>query len=115
VNSKSVDWSCLGLLIDDIQSDLRPIPQWRMQFVGREGNQIAHRLSCMATSRILNEKWFDQPTKGIITYCTDGAPSFIFLMFLLSKVQSAQTILISQKLIGTVGGVAFKVALPVIR
>jgi hypothetical protein len=64
VNSKSVDWSCLDLLLDDIRSELRPIPQWHMQFVGREGNQTAHRLSHMATSRILDEKWFDQPPEG---------------------------------------------------
>ena len=36
-----------------------------MKYIGREGNQTAHKLSRMATSRVLDEKWLDQPPECI--------------------------------------------------
>ena len=65
VNSSTVDWSSLGLLIDDIKGELRLVPGWQMKYIGREGNQNAHKLSRMATSRVLDEKWIDQPPECI--------------------------------------------------
>ena len=63
-----MDLSSLGLLINDIKKGLRHVPEWTMQHIDREANQIAHKLAQMATSRAWDEKWFAQPPE-CITEC----------------------------------------------
>jgi ribonuclease HI len=42
VNSQEVDWSRMGLLVDDLRGELQSIQPWRMSFVNRKGNSAAH-------------------------------------------------------------------------
>jgi ribonuclease HI len=45
INSVDVDKSWLGHVIEDIKVELKSLAHWKMTFVKREGNQVAHNLA----------------------------------------------------------------------
>ena len=62
MNSKDVDWSRVGLLVDYFLCETHALQFWRMFFVSREGNNAAHSLSKFATRNIVDKQWLhDSP------------------------------------------------------
>lgn len=45
VQSKEVNYSWYGELIEDLKLDLRERPNCRLSFIHREGNRVAHSLA----------------------------------------------------------------------
>ncbi|XP_059429127.1 uncharacterized protein LOC132162934 [Corylus avellana] len=60
VNSAETDWSRIGLMVTDIKRELETLSQWRMQFVPRGSNGVAHILSKEATTSFLNKCWINE-------------------------------------------------------
>ena len=48
IKSGALDDSSRGHLLEDIRVSLRGVPEWRMEFVHREGNKVAHQLAAWA-------------------------------------------------------------------
>jgi ribonuclease HI len=61
INICKVDRSSLGLLMDDIRSELSCMPHWKMTFIRREGNNVAHVLAKEAISSPLDNCWLFEP------------------------------------------------------
>jgi ribonuclease HI len=57
VNLLQDDWSSTGMLLEDIRTELKTIPSWRMRFVRREENKAAHALAKAATKEFHNQQW----------------------------------------------------------
>jgi hypothetical protein len=57
VNLGEADKSWLGHLIEDIKKELNSLACWRMSFVRREGNHVAHMLAKYAVLNNLTETW----------------------------------------------------------
>jgi hypothetical protein len=45
VNDVGTDRSSLGLVIEDIRKELNSLAMWKMTFIRREGNHVAHQLA----------------------------------------------------------------------
>jgi ribonuclease HI len=60
IHSEEVDGSCLGVIVADIKSELQAFPQWRLAFVRREGNEMAHFLSREATKTLTDRSWLNE-------------------------------------------------------
>ena len=57
VNSAEADGSWLGHLIEDIKRNLISLAGWRMSFVRREGNHMAHKLTKYAILKNITATW----------------------------------------------------------
>ena len=65
VNSVDVDKSWLGHVIEDIKMELKSLAHWKMAFVKREGNQVAHNLAKYAVMNCISNSWHDTPSECI--------------------------------------------------
>jgi acyl carrier protein phosphodiesterase len=61
VQSKEVDRSWMGHLIEDVKVELQAVVDWQLTFVRREGNKVAHDLAKYAWTHCLAETWHDMP------------------------------------------------------
>jgi hypothetical protein len=57
VNLGKADESWLGHLIEDIKKELNSLACWRMSFVQREGNHVAHLLAKYVGLNNLTKTW----------------------------------------------------------
>ena len=64
--SEEIDGSCLSVIVSDIQSELQTLHHWRLSFVGREGNEVAHCLSKAATMTLTDRRWFSEILECVI-------------------------------------------------
>jgi ribonuclease HI len=53
--------SHMGNVIEDIKEELRTVPHWKVSFVRREGNKIAHVLAKTALNCNLDQEWVEPP------------------------------------------------------
>lgn len=62
INSLGTNWSNKGLLADDIKRELDGLSLWKVMFIRKEGNRVAHVLSKEATTSFLDKDWlFELP------------------------------------------------------
>jgi hypothetical protein len=54
-----------GLLAEDIRSSLETFSSWRLEFVRRELNQVAHTLARLASKSNMDRVWDREPPKCI--------------------------------------------------
>ncbi|XP_059461784.1 uncharacterized protein LOC132190750 [Corylus avellana] len=57
VNSTEPDWSRIGHLVDDIRMEIQTFTSWKVAYVRREANHVAHMLARMATTQIMDRLW----------------------------------------------------------
>jgi hypothetical protein len=57
VNSNEEDRSWVGHLFEDIKGELSSFDGWRMSFVRRDGNDVAHKLARFAVNHNATETW----------------------------------------------------------
>jgi ribonuclease HI len=57
VNSNEEDRSWVGHLFEDIKGELSSFDGWRMSFVRRDGNHVAHKLARFAVNHNATETW----------------------------------------------------------
>jgi hypothetical protein len=55
VQSKAVDRSWMGHLIEDVKVELQAVVHWQLTFVTREGNKLAHDLAKYAWTHFLQK------------------------------------------------------------
>jgi ribonuclease HI len=58
--SPGVDWSGKGLMLGDIAETLKGFYQWRISYISRDGNQAAHGLSKLATTKEIDYLWINK-------------------------------------------------------
>jgi uncharacterized membrane protein len=51
----------MGNVIEDIKEELRTVPYWKVSFVRRDGNKVAHILAKYALNCDLDHKWVEPP------------------------------------------------------
>ncbi|XP_059461774.1 uncharacterized protein LOC132190739 [Corylus avellana] len=61
VNSAEEDRSKVGHIIEDIKSEVQSFVRWKMTFIRREGNNVAHVLAKYASHHALNNTWQEPP------------------------------------------------------
>jgi hypothetical protein len=57
MNSSEEDRSWLGHLFEDIKGELSSFDGWKMSFVRRDGNHVAHKLAWFAVTHNVAETW----------------------------------------------------------
>ena len=60
VQIAEIDGSCLSVIVADIQGEMQSFQQWRLAFVRRKGNAVAHCLSKAATKHLIDQSWFSE-------------------------------------------------------
>jgi hypothetical protein len=55
----------MGMLLEDIRTELQTVPSWRMRFVRREENKATHALAKAATKDFINQQWMCATPKYI--------------------------------------------------
>jgi ribonuclease HI len=61
ITSGDLDESSRGHLLEDIRVSLRGVPRWKLNFVRREGNKVAHQLAAWALREEVNKVWLYHP------------------------------------------------------
>ena len=46
---------------EDIKDEVRTVPQWKLSFVRRDGNKVAHVLSKLAVQHDMDQEWVAPP------------------------------------------------------
>lgn len=57
LNSKDIDYSKMGHIVEDTRQLLQSIPQWSCCYVKRDANYVAHTLAKHATCQIIDRTW----------------------------------------------------------
>jgi hypothetical protein len=65
VHSDGVDSNGMGHLIEDIKWELQDFHQWKLTFVKRGGNQVAHLFAQYVVKQSQDCKWRDIPLECI--------------------------------------------------
>jgi ribonuclease HI len=55
------DRSQMGNAIEDIKEELRTVPHWKVSFVRKDGNKVAHVLSKTTLKCDLDQEWVEPP------------------------------------------------------
>jgi ribonuclease HI len=55
------DRSHMGNVIEDIKEELRIVSHWKVSFVRKEGNKVAHALAKTALNCNLDQEWVEPP------------------------------------------------------
>jgi ribonuclease HI len=61
MNHGAEDRSSLGMILEDLKGEATLFQHWKMSFIKREGNQIAHVLAKYATQNAIDKVWAHPP------------------------------------------------------
>jgi hypothetical protein len=61
------------IIVVDIKCELQSFQHWRLAFVRREGNEVAHCLSRVATKHLTDQSWFSKIPRMCGQCTKDGA------------------------------------------